>query len=173
MEYYNNDYLIHYGIKGMKWGVRREYRQDKKVRSHLTENAAASSSWSRQYDRLYKRKSKRVEKAVAKDLKNTGQVSARTKEKQNELSLLGRDRDSMNKQRRSDIAALEKHVNSMVEKYSDKKIQSVKPKVKDGEKYVRQYFSSYSYELHRKSTVGDDGTIAKRYIPTRVQYYYA
>lgn len=23
MDYYNNDYLMHYGVKGMKWGVRR------------------------------------------------------------------------------------------------------------------------------------------------------
>lgn len=23
MEYYNNDYLMHYGVKGMKWGVRK------------------------------------------------------------------------------------------------------------------------------------------------------
>lgn len=23
MDYYNNDYLVHYGVKGMKWGYRR------------------------------------------------------------------------------------------------------------------------------------------------------
>lgn len=24
MEYYDNDYLMHYGVKGMKWGVRKQ-----------------------------------------------------------------------------------------------------------------------------------------------------
>lgn len=36
MEYYNDDYLMHYGVKGMKWGVRRFQNKD----GSLTEEGA-------------------------------------------------------------------------------------------------------------------------------------
>ena len=49
MEYYNNDYLMHYGVKGMKWGVRRYQNADG------TLTAKGRKKISKQYDKESKK----------------------------------------------------------------------------------------------------------------------
>lgn len=48
MEYYNDEYLMHYGIKGMKWGVRRYQNPDGSLTS------AGKKRMQKQVDRVKK-----------------------------------------------------------------------------------------------------------------------
>ena len=181
---YDYNYLAHHGVKGMKWGVRRspeqlarkthnkQYRNDNNYRRVLAEKATASSDWSIQYGRLYKLKSKQLSKRVAKDKQKTGQLSDRTKKLQNTVDLLKFDKQVMDVQRRSDIAAYKKQTEKMIDKYSDKTIKSIRSKTKNGEEYVSKLFREYSYELRPIPVIDDAGNRATRYRPTRVTYQY-
>lgn len=43
MNYYNNDYLMHYGVKGMKWGVRRKSNDYQTLGNRFHSRAARAS----------------------------------------------------------------------------------------------------------------------------------
>ena len=58
-EFYNSDELIHYGIKGMKWGVRRYQNKD----GSLTE--AGKKRLYKQTKRIYERGGSEYEKHIS------------------------------------------------------------------------------------------------------------
>ena len=82
----NENELMHYGVPGMKWGIRRdrdngstltsagknkEYkkalRTDKKIRRNLESNAYDSARFANAYSKKSKSYSKKYEKAISKD----------------------------------------------------------------------------------------------------------
>ena len=178
MEHSYNE-LYHYGVKGMKWGVRRSkeearaykqaYRKDKRVRRMLENSAYDSGQFSKQYDTYYKIYKKSYDKQVAKDKAKTGKISDKTKEYGKTVSQLKTDRDTYRAINKYRVKQAQQHVDSMLKKYPDKKVKDLKVEIKKGETYVNSFNSkmdnfNVSYTL--RSRYDSDGT--HRYVPVKV-----
>lgn len=63
MDYYNEDYLMHYGIKGMKWGVRRYQNADGTLTAKGEKRLAKNEAYR---DKLVKKAQKKADKNKSK-----------------------------------------------------------------------------------------------------------
>lgn len=168
--------LYHHGVKGMKWGVRKnpEYRADVKRRKNLTNAAELSSRWLRAYNQTEKWDSKRTERRVNRDMTKRGALSEKTKRQVEINKDLKKDRANAELVNKVRINNLQKHVDGMIAKYGSEKVKDVKYKIKDGQKYVNKFISSDNaqYTVELRSTVDAQGNRVKRYVPVRTEYHY-
>ena len=74
-QYYNEDYLMHYGVKGMKWGVRKRsaeeraaYKADRNTRQKLELQAHDYGIWTKKYKKANAKVEKQLAKSMARDL---------------------------------------------------------------------------------------------------------
>lgn len=183
--------LMHYGIPGMKWGVRRdrnnggaltsagknkEYkkslRTDKKIRRNLESKAYDSARVANAYSKKSKSYSKKYEKAVLKDPTKS---SSKTQRIENTKRLLDSNAKSWNDYNSQNIKILKKQVDSMISKYGDTKIKDVDVKTKkNGIEYVKSIRASLEngnayYDLVK---IRDNKNNVDIYSPTKTRFYY-
>ena len=178
MEYYNEEYLMHYGVKGMKWGVRKRtpeektaYKSDMNIRRHLESKAHDQGIWAQKYKKTNARVEKQLAKSMARDLTKpvdgTAYISKKTQKLTARHIQLQKDTDAITNLNRDTVNKLEKHIDSMIDKYSDRSIKSMSYKEKDGERYVKTALTrlenmNATYTLIRQ---GD------RYVPQKIRTY--
>ena len=183
--------LYHYGVAGMKWGVRRfqnkdgtltdagknrEYKKalktDKKIRRDLESNAYDSARFANAYSKKSKSYSKKYEKAVLKD---PTKLNLKTQRIENTKRLLDSNAKSWNAYNSENVKALKKQVDSMISKYGDTKIKDVDVKTKkNGIEYVKSIRASLengnaSYDLVK---IRDKKNNVDIYSPTKTRFYY-
>ena len=183
--------LMHYGIPGMKWGVRRdrnngstltsagknkEYkkslRTDKKIRRNLESKAYDSARFANAYSKKSKSYSKKYEKAVLKDPTKS---SSKTQRIENTKRLLDSNAKSWNAYNSENVKALKKQVDSMISKYGDTKIKDIDVKTKkNGIEYVKSIRASLengnaSYDLVK---IRDKKNNVDIYSPAKTRFYY-
>lgn len=62
MSNYGNDYLIHYGVKNMKWGVRRYQNEDGSLTQLGKERYSVGSGGNSKFDKAYRKEMKKYNK---------------------------------------------------------------------------------------------------------------
>lgn len=183
--------LMHYGVPGMRWGVRRfqnedgtltaagknkEYkkslRTDKKIRRDLESKAYDSARFANVYSKKSKSYSKKYEKAVLKDPTKS---SSKTQRIENTKRLLDSNAKSWNDYNSQNVKILKKQVDSMISKYGDTKIKDVDVKTKkNGIEYVKSIRASLEngnayYDLVK---IRDKKNNVDIYSPTKTRFYY-
>ena len=113
---YNENELYHYGVKGMKWGVRKSLRgnfgSDKRLGRELTRNA----HYARDEYRAAIKKTKKY---------NTGENRAKERK--------------WKEQYKTEETMLKNHVNKMVKKYGNDRVKDIKYKdIKVGKNRVER-----------------------------------
>lgn len=139
MDEYENDELVHYGVKGMKWGIRKsdnasQYNVDVKTRKNLERRVG--------YARDAKVKADRVaDKHSRKKVSNSSQAKSES--------------DFWNKQYKKEEQALKKHVDKMVSDYGSKTVKSISyDKIKVGKARSDMLVDVYRYQTAKNITVG-------------------
>ena len=183
--------LYHYGVAGMKWGVRRfqnkegtltdagknrEYKKalktDKKIRRNLESNAYDSARFANAYSKKSKAYAKKYEKAISKD---PTKVNLKAQRIENTKRLLDSNAKSWNAYNSENVKALKKQVDSMISKYGDTKIKDIDVKTKkNGIEYVKSIRASLengnaSYDLVK---IRDKKNNVDIYSPTKTRLYY-
>ena len=187
----NENELMHYGVPGMKWGVRRDHnngsaltsagknkeykkslRTDKKIRRNLESKAYDSARFANAYSKKSKSYSKKYEKTVLKDPTKS---SSKTQRIENTKHLLDLNAKSWNAYNSENVKALKKQVDFMISKYGDTKIKDVDVKTKkNGIEYVKSIRASLengnaSYDLVK---IRDKKNNVDIYSPTKTRFYY-
>ena len=175
---YNGE-LMHYGVPGMKWGVRKkaQYKNDKKVRRSIEYQAHDAGVWAKKYNKLYDRKSRSTNKKIDNDMRNRGYLSNKTQKAKRTTASLKTDRDYFNALNDATVKKLESHVNRMVKKYGNENVRSLKYNSDNGKKYVKTLLtrmanSNAIYTLIPYPTRDNDGNAVTRYQPTKTRYYH-
>ena len=173
--------LVHHGVKGMKWGVRKakkdtrkEYKKDVKRLRNLTKDAANSSDWSRAYRSAAKMDDKRLKAKEHSDMKKHGQLSDKTKEAQKINKQLHADKLLMDRITDYKISQAKSFTEQMAKKYGDKKINYIKTHMKDGQEYVKKIIKSdpAAYTVEKRPYIDSNGNKRYSYQRVRTTYYY-
>lgn len=168
-----NEELYHYGVRGMKWGVRKEeYITDKKKRKALTSEAIRSGILVNEYNKLSKKDTLSIVRKIDKDLKKDNKMSDKTKLAIERNLALQKDKVEAIKQLNYNIENLQNHVNKMIKKYGDTKISDVSYYVKNGQKFVKGFaFIDGVPSIEKRTYINPDGTETSRYTKVITRYY--
>lgn len=154
--------LYHYGVPGMKWGVRRAQKKEyRKGRRLVMDEAYDSGRWQKIYEKKYNRSNKKLNKRIARDEKKRGELSEKTKKQMIENEQLKRDYDAATRKHRANIKKAQKYIDDSAKKYEGVKVKDVKMKTaKNGETYVKSFFTARRVN----KTVGKRRLVKRDYV---------
>lgn len=72
--------LYHYGVKGMKWGVRKAQKQINKVESRSNKNWNKSETYSRKADALYRSSKTKGQSFFNRNMKKINKLRIKSKQ---------------------------------------------------------------------------------------------
>ena len=175
MSYYDDE-LMHYGVKGMKWGVRKtpEYKTYSKVRKKLTNDAELDGRWDIAYSRKVKQNQKRLDRKIDRDKQNLGYISDKTKKLSDAHERLKRDAAYARQRKNASMSTLQQFVDKSIKEFGKENVKDIKTFTYKGERYVKKFMSSdpAEYSVQRRKTINRDGLEEFYWQPVKTYYYY-